>query len=132
LLSVQNFCLDNNVYFEFHHFVFYIKDLHTNKVLLSAQSQDVLYALSKSSVTLVPQAYWSPCISASADLWHRQLGYPTSRIFQFLVFKNNIICNNKCLNLQYQSFPLGKSSHLSLGPTGHKTSAPLELIFSDV
>jgi hypothetical protein len=99
LLSVQNFCLDNNVYFEFHHFVFYIKDLHTNKVLLSAQSQDVLYALSKSSVTLVPQAYWSPCISASADLWHRQLGYPTSRIFQFLVFKNNIICNNKCLNL---------------------------------
>jgi len=34
LLSVQKFCLDNNVYFEFHHFVFYVKDLHTNKVLL--------------------------------------------------------------------------------------------------
>jgi hypothetical protein len=34
LLSVQNFYLDNNVYFEFHPFVFYVKDLNTNEVLL--------------------------------------------------------------------------------------------------
>jgi len=112
--------------------MFYVKDLHTNKILLSAQSQDVLYALSRSSITSIPQAYWSPCISASVDLWHRRLGYPTSCIFQFLVSKNKIIYNNKCLNLQCQSCPLEKSSCFSLGPTGHKTSAPLELIFSDV
>jgi hypothetical protein len=37
LLSVQKFCLDNNVYFEFHPFVFYVKDLNTNEVLLSGQ-----------------------------------------------------------------------------------------------
>jgi len=65
-------------------------------------------------------------------LWHRRLGHPTFRIFQFLVSKNKIICNNKHLNFQCQSCPLGKSSRLSLRPTGHKTSAPLELIFSDV
>jgi len=52
--------------------------------------------------------------------------------FQLLISKNKIICNNKRLNFQCQSCPLGKSSRLSLGPTGHKTSAPLELIFSDV
>jgi len=86
----------------------------------------------RSSVPSIPQAYWSPCISASADLWHRRLGHPTSRIFQFLVSKNKIICKDKCLNFQCQSCPLGKSSCLSLRPTGHKTSAPLELIFSDV
>jgi len=35
LLSVQKFCLDNNVYFEFHPFLFYVKDLNTNEILLS-------------------------------------------------------------------------------------------------
>jgi len=128
LLSVQKFCLDNNIYFKFHPFVFYVKDLNTNEVLLSSQSQDGLYALSRSSVTLVPQAYWPPCISTSVNLWHRRLGHPTSRIFQLLVLKNKIICNNKHLNLQCQSCPLGKSSCLSLGPK----EVPLELIFSDV
>jgi histone deacetylase 1/2 len=134
LLSVQKFCLDNNVYFEFHPFLFYVNDLNTNEVLLSGQSKDGLYTLSRfrSSVPSVPQAYWSPCISAYADLWHRRLGHPTSCIFQFLVSKNKISCNNKRLNFQSQSCPLGKSSCLSLGPTGHKTFASLELIFSDV
>jgi hypothetical protein len=59
LLSVQKFCLDNNVYFEFHHFMFYVKNLNTNEVLLSGQSKDGLYTLSRfrSSVPSVPQAY---------------------------------------------------------------------------
>jgi histone deacetylase 1/2 len=35
LLSVQKFCLDNNVYYEFHPRVFYVKDLNTHEVLLS-------------------------------------------------------------------------------------------------
>jgi hypothetical protein len=53
-------------------------------------------------------------------------------MFNFLVSKNKITCNNKRLNFQCQTCPLEKSSHLSLGPTDHKTSAPLELIFSNV
>jgi histone deacetylase 1/2 len=83
LLSVQKFCLDNNVYFEFHPFLFYVKDLNTNEVLLSGQSKDGLYTLFRfrSSIPSIPQAYWSPCISASANLWHRRLGHPTSHIF---------------------------------------------------
>ena len=54
LLSVQKFYLDNNVYFEFHPFVFYVKDLNTNEVILSGQSKDGLYALSRYSVMSVP------------------------------------------------------------------------------
>jgi hypothetical protein len=82
--------------------------------------------LSKSFFTLVPLAYWPLCISASANLWHRRLGHPISRVFQLLVLKNKIIYNNKRLNLQCQSCPLGKSSCSSLGPTSHKTFAPLK------
>jgi len=85
LLSDQKFYVDNNVYFEFHPRVFYINDLNTNEVLLSGKSKDGLYALTNSSVMSVPQAYWSPCTFAFADLWHRQISHPTSRIFQLLV-----------------------------------------------
>jgi hypothetical protein len=57
LLYVQKLCLDNNVYFEFHPFMFYVKDFNTNKVLLSGQSKDGLYALTQSFFTSIPQAY---------------------------------------------------------------------------
>ena len=89
LLSVHKFRLDNNVYFEFHPFLFYVKDLNTNEVLLSGQSKDGLYTLSRfrSSIPSIPQAYWSPRISASADLWHRHLGHPISHFSIFSLEK---------------------------------------------
>jgi len=112
--------------------VFYVKDLITKAVLLSGQSNNDLYVLSESSATTSPQAYWSPCVSITADLWHRRLGCHTSCIFNFLVFKNKIICTFRRSLVQCQACLLGKSSRLSLRLTSHKTSTPLDLIFSDV
>jgi hypothetical protein len=60
------------------------------------------------------------------------LGHPTSSIFNLLVSKNKIMCTSKCFLVQCQACPLGKSLRLSLRLTGHKTIAPLDLIFSDV
>jgi histone deacetylase 1/2 len=54
LLSVQNFCHDNNVYFEFHASMFYVKDLTTKAVLISGWSNDGQYVLSESSATTIP------------------------------------------------------------------------------
>ena len=90
LLHVQKFYRDNNFYFEFHASIFYVKDLTTKVVLLSDESNDSLYVLFESSTTTIPQAYWSPCIFVIADLWHCQLGHPTSCIFNLLVSKNKI------------------------------------------
>jgi len=132
LLSVQKFCRDNNIYFEFHATIFYVKDLTTKSVLLSGQSNDGLYVLSKSSATTIPQAYWSPCVSITADLRHRRLGHHTSCIFNLLVSKNKIMCTFRRSLVQCQACPLGKSSRLSLRPMGHKASTTLDLIFSDV
>jgi histone deacetylase 1/2 len=132
LLFVQKFCRDNHVYFEFHASMFYVKDLVTNEVLLSGQSHDGLYVLCESSAMSVPQAFWSPCISVTADLWHRRLGHPTPHILNLLVSENKIVCTSRRSLTQCQACPLGKSSRLSLRPTGHKTYAPLDLIFSDV
>jgi len=56
-------------------------------ILFFSQSKDVLYVLTRSFITSVPQAYWSPCISVSADLWHHRRGHPTSRVLNFFSFE---------------------------------------------
>jgi histone deacetylase 1/2 len=88
--------------------------------------------LSESSATSIPQTYWSLCVSATADLWHRRLGHPTSCILNLLVSKNKIVCTSRHSLAQCQACPLGTSSRLLLRPRGHKTTAPLDLIFSDI
>jgi len=62
----------------------------------------------------IPQAFWSPCISATADLWHRHLGHSTPRILNLLVSGNKIICISRRSLTQCQACLLGKSSCLSL------------------
>ena len=52
-------------------------------------------------------------------------------VFNFLASKNKIACTSRCSLVQCQACPLGKLSCLSLGPTSHKTTTPLNLIFSD-
>jgi histone deacetylase 1/2 len=71
-------------------------------------------------------------MATSIDIWHRRLDHPSSRILSLLASNKKVVYTSRHLNFQCQACPLGKSSCLSLGPTGHKTSTPLELIFSDV
>lgn len=80
----------------------------------------------------MPQAFWSASLFTSADVWHRRLSHPSSRVLSLLTSNKKIVCNSRHLNFQYQVCLLGKSSHMSLGLTGHKTFAPCELIFNDV
>jgi hypothetical protein len=54
LLSVQKFYLENNIFFEIHSFLFYVKDLMTKEVLLSGHRKDGLYVLSELSTTSLP------------------------------------------------------------------------------
>jgi histone deacetylase 1/2 len=132
LLFVQKFCIENNVFFEFHSSMFYVKDLITKEVLLSGQSRDGLYVLSESSATFVHEAFLSTSVSSTADVWHRHFGHPSSHILGSLISNNKVACISRVFNFSCSSCPLGKASCLSLGLTGHKTCAPLELVFSDV
>ena len=85
LLSVQNFCLESNVFFEFHPFVFYVKDLISKGMLFFCRSRDGFYIMSESSATSLPKAFLSAYLSPSADIWYRRLGHPSSFIFSFWV-----------------------------------------------
>jgi histone deacetylase 1/2 len=80
----------------------------------------------------VPQAFLSTSVSSTANVWHRHLGHPCSRILGSLVSNNKVTCTSRVFNFNCSSCPLGKASCLLLGLTGHKTCAPLELVFSDI
>lgn len=66
LIFVKYFCIENNVFFEFHLFVFYVKDIKTNEVHISGRSKDDLYVLSKSFAMSLPQFLLSVSMSSSA------------------------------------------------------------------
>jgi hypothetical protein len=76
LLYIQKFCLENNVFFKFHPFVFYVNDLISNGVLLFGWSRDGFYIMSKSFTTLLPHAFLFTKVlylvvdyQTSHDLW---------------------------------------------------------------
>jgi hypothetical protein len=102
---------------------FYVKDLITKKVLLSGRSKDDLYILLESSATFMPQAF----LSTSTDVWHHRLSHSSSHILSPLVSNKKVICTFHHLNSHCQVCPLGKSSCLSLGHTGHKCLLLLNL-----
>ena len=60
------------------------------------------------------------------------IGLFVSHATNLLVSKNKIVCTSRRSLAQCQACLLGKSSRLSLRPTSHKTTTPLDLIFSDV
>ena len=120
------------VFFEFHSSVFYVKDLFTKAILLSSQRKDGLYIRSESSTMFMPHAFLSTSLSTFVDVWHRRLNNPSSQVLSLLASNKKVTYTSRPLNFQYPTCLLGNISCLSLGPTSHKTSAPLDLIFSDV
>jgi len=101
-------------------------------MLLSSQNNDGLYVLFKSSATSIPQDFWSSYIFATTNMWHRQLGHLASCILNFLVSKNKIVCTSRHSLTQCQVLSVKQVVAMSLEPMGHKTTTPLDLMFSDV
>jgi hypothetical protein len=113
--SFSGWWFDHHIFTESKGFVCFI----TKAMLLSVWSMNGLYVQSQSFTMSIPHVYWSPCVSAYTDNYHSRLSHPSSRVFNFLVSNNKMTCNSRSFNFQCQACPLGKSSRLSLGSTGH-------------
>ncbi|GAA0139634.1 hypothetical protein LIER_01140 [Lithospermum erythrorhizon] len=73
LLSVQNFCKDNNTFFEFHPSYFFIKDQTTRRPLLSGTSRNGLSYFSPGQEASSPRAHSSSVLShVSPSIWHHR------------------------------------------------------------
>lgn len=148
LLSVSQFTKDNKVYFEFHPNFCVIKDQATGKILLQGLLHDGLYSfkmqasspklMSHSNInqvfhTTTPlPSYTLPSCNSPFDIWHRQLGNPSTPITNKVL--NDCIPNvhiNKKLSF-CTSCALGKSHCLPFTPSKTIYTAPLQLIISDL
>lgn len=67
LLFVQRFCLDNNVFFEFHASFFIVKD-YSRTILHRGPLNNGLYHFSASLAHLQPQALSSVCVFTNMAL----------------------------------------------------------------
>ncbi|KAF5466071.1 hypothetical protein F2P56_016028 [Juglans regia] len=79
LLSVRQFCQDNNVIFEFHSSFFLVKDACTQETLLQGPVEDGLYVFHAAAVPSSPSPKVFSAVRTSAQLWHSRLGHPSSR-----------------------------------------------------
>ena len=74
LVSVSRFCIDNNVFFEFHSNHFVVKDQVSKQIMLQRHLKDGLYTLPTQSSS--PCAFISSHLQDSTDtvdVWHLAL-----------------------------------------------------------
>jgi len=96
LISVSQFVKDNNVYFEFHANLYYVKHQATHQILLQGVIKDGFYVFPPSLPThthYVQYASYTPQIPI-LQLWHNKLGH-----CNFVVVQNVL---NDC-NISYIS-----------------------------
>ncbi|KAJ9550514.1 LOW QUALITY PROTEIN: hypothetical protein OSB04_014559 [Centaurea solstitialis] len=115
IISASKFCRHNKAKLEFSHFSFCVKDLHTGAPLLTGPTKDGVYYWPASITS--PQA--NVLTKKDVDLHHR-FGHPSFNVLKQLVPFLNIST--------IKDFPV----KLPFGTSSLTTSAPLEVIFSDV
>jgi hypothetical protein len=131
LISIHRFNLDNNTFIELHPFFFLIEDQVTRKVLLRGPCRGGLYPLPQ--LSFPTQKLILSAIKPSSERWHCRLGHPALDIVLHVIRDNNLSCSgfassesvcDACLRAKAHQLPYPRSFSQS--------TAPLELIFSDV
>ncbi|GJX29430.1 putative RNA-directed DNA polymerase, partial [Tanacetum coccineum] len=131
LLSVQKFCHDNNVFFEFHSTFFAVKDTSTRITLLTGPSNNGLYSFCPPQIRQVPKVAFT-VVRASSTIWHQRLGHPHPQLLQTMLTKYSLPVSNKSLSSFCNSCHIGKSSKLHLSSSNYKSTHILDLLVCDV
>ena len=131
LISVSQFCKQNNTSIEFFPNSFLVKDLSTGASLVQGQSKDNVYEWPSLPQIQQPTAYSS--VAASIDVWHRRLGHPSLPIQNKLLSRYSLptLTNNRVAT--YCDACLHNKSHrLSFSVSSISCSKPFEIIYTDV
>ncbi|KAD1865828.1 hypothetical protein E3N88_42185 [Mikania micrantha] len=131
LLSVQKFCQDNHIFFEFHDSFFLVKDKSTHTILLMGPSNGGLYSFRLPKDRPIKKVAFSTS-RASSTVWHQRLGHPHQQLFNSMLSKYCLpFSSNKSIS-HCNACSIGKSSKLHLFPSIYKSSHVLDLIYYDV
>lgn len=139
LMSVGQFARDNAIYFEFHPYLCFVKDLHSKKTLLVGHMHKGLYRFdfSRSSHAGVDvQQSQLPTIYtvqvSSPVLWHNRLGHPCATTLANVLRSCNVSFKSVSLPNICTACHLGKSHKLPFNSSKTVYSSPFELVVSDV
>lgn len=131
LISVQQFCHDNNVFFEFHDTFYAMKDVTSGTTLLTGPSKHGLYSINLPSFQPVPRSVFT-AVRAPVHTWHQRLGHPHSQLLHSMLSKYSLPVLHKTSVSPCNACHVGKSSKLSLPLSNFKSTCVLDLVFCDV
>jgi histone deacetylase 1/2 len=127
LLSVPRFTRDNNVFFEFHPWYFFVKDRATREILLRGGVHGGLYRVDDPSVRRVFSG-----LRVSREQWHARLGHPATPVVKHILHRNKLPLDSSSNNVICDSCQQGKSHQLPFPSSDRVITKPLEFIYSDV
>ncbi|KAL3830766.1 hypothetical protein ACJIZ3_019568 [Penstemon smallii] len=128
LISVQNFCNDNKVFFEFHSHSFYVKDSKTRTILLQGPTRNGLYVFPTCSSS--PQINMS--VRATPSLWHNRLGHPSMQLVNRIINQVMLPVSKSTSKSLCSACCQGKMHQQPYTPSLNHSTAPLQLLFADV
>ncbi|KAG8498357.1 hypothetical protein CXB51_006727 [Gossypium anomalum] len=141
LMSVGQFARDNAIYFEFHPFMCFMKDIQTRNTLLVGHMHEGLYRFDVSKPSLPATGVASQFVSAHlctvqhsspTELWHRRLGHPCSSVLGVALRNCNISSNNNVVSSICSACQIGKAHKLPFSSSKTMYSTPFKLVASDV
>ena len=134
-LSINKFCKNNNVLFELTGSNFLMKDLKTRDTLMIGPSDKGLYPINLQQLSSSKFHAFSMTVrvKASTVTWHCRLGHPSSSTLHNVLHNYSLLVsdsfNKKSICVSCQ---LGKSKQLPFSASSRESTAPLELIHSNV
>ena len=138
LISVAKFCSDNNALIEFHSNGFFVKDLHTKRVLAQGKLENGLYkfpVISNKKTAYVgitnDSTFQCSNIENKRELWHHRLGHAATDIVTRIMHNCNVSCG-KYKATVCSSCQLAKSHRLPTHLSSFHASKPLELVYTDI
>lgn len=140
LIFVAQFANDNQVYFEFHPFHYFVKDIKTGTILLVGRIHDGLYQFDLSKAPRFgssPITAHAACLKSSLNdsifnLWHIRLGHPCHRAVTIVLLKCNIVSIHCKKDLVCSACQIGKCHKLHFSSSTTVYTAPFELVVSDL
>jgi hypothetical protein len=124
--------LSNDTFIEFHPYFFLIKDQKTRKVLLHDPCKGGLYPLPPSTSKFQKLVFIA--IKIPVHRWHNCLGHPSRNIVHRIISTNNLPCAHfdSSSESMCDDCACAKAHQLPFLVLSSYSSAPLELLFSDV
>ncbi|KAG8472493.1 hypothetical protein CXB51_034175 [Gossypium anomalum] len=141
LLSVGQFAKDNSVYFEFHPYMCFVKDIQTGTIPLVGHMHKGLYRFDVSpagslkftaGLQVNPVSVCHAQLSSDPLLWHNRLGHPCNNVLARVLKNCNVSFKHSCLPTVCSACQLGKSHKLPFSASKTVYSLPFELVVSDV